>query len=136
MFANQSKAVRHTRKLCISFMDVQKPHTQPAKFMTCRIRGEIRGAKRPTTPCISRPNCAATLTLSAPISVSTPISYLRSRTFSNVMTTSTTMSSVNANFDRLLSVPGWIRDSPLFYIKKIINMLSRSKRFGLEFLQQ
>ena len=50
MFANQSKAVRHTRKLCISFMDVQKPHTRPAKFMTCRIWGEIRGAKRPSTP--------------------------------------------------------------------------------------
>lgn len=45
MFANQSKAVRHTRKLCISFMDVQKPHTRPAKFMTCRIRGEIRGSE-------------------------------------------------------------------------------------------
>ena len=58
----------------------------------------------------SKVNCAATLTLFTPMAVSTPISYLRSRTFSKVMTTSTTpptasttMSNVSANFDRLSS---------------------------------
>ena len=40
MFANQSKAVRHTRKLCISFMDVQKG--SEASNDTLHIATELR----------------------------------------------------------------------------------------------